>query len=78
MIQLISYLGLFTNSLIRCLENILESIFYLPLLDTHLGNIIFSLILLMLAINLLRKWVNGSYDNSHSDNKKEGDKKWLS
>lgn len=75
MVDLMAYLGQFTNSLIRCLEQILETIFYIPLLDTYLGNIIFSLIIIMFAINLFRKWILGSYSKDHSKKNKEVDNK---
>lgn len=69
MLDLMSYLGMFSNSLIRCLETILEYIWYIPILNTYLGNIIFALIIILFAINLFRKWILGSYIKNHSDEK---------
>lgn len=70
MIDFMAYLGKFTNSLIRCLETIIEYIWYIPLLGTNLGNIIFSLIIIYFAINLFSKWILGTYKKNHQDDKK--------
>ena len=71
MADLMLYLGMVLNSCISCIEIFISYIWYIPILGSYLGNIIFSFIILRFAIELFRKWILGPYRNNHTNKKEE-------
>ena len=67
MADLMIYLARILNSLINCIEIFLEYIWYLPILGTTLGNIIFSLIILFMALKLYEKWIYNNKSNTKNN-----------